>query len=154
MRTAATGHYSRLGLVLKLALVAAWATLIFVLSSLTSSEIQDTSSLFARLPFVHILLHPIFVHMALYALLGVLAYSLVASLLPATKPSTLHVWLVTLAFCVAYGAGDELHQSFVPGRDMSLLDLGVNAMGALAGMGAAEATARWGRLGRARPRRN
>lgn len=154
MRAAATGRYPRLGLMLKLALVAAWSSLIFVLSSLTSSEIQDTSSLLARLPFVHILLHPVFVHMVLYALLAALAYSLVASLLPARKLSTLHVWLVTLAFCVAYGAGDELHQSFVPGRDMSLLDLGVDAAGALVGIAAAEATARWGRLLHARPRQN
>ncbi len=154
MRTAATGHYPRLGLVLKLALVAAWATLIFVLSSLTSSQVQDTSSLFARLPFGHILLHPVFVHMVLYALLAVLVYSLVASLLPAGKSPAPHAWLVTLAFCVAYGAGDEMHQSFVPGRDMSLLDVGVDGAGALLGMGAADAVARWAWPLRARPRRN
>ena len=38
-----------------------------------------------------------------------------------------------LAFvgAVAYGVSDEWHQSFVPGRDPALFDLGVDALGAV-----------------------
>ena len=39
-------------------------------------------------------------------------------------------WALVLA--VSYGATDEFHQSFVPGRDMSLSDLMVDLIGASA----------------------
>jgi len=39
-----------------------------------------------------------------------------------------------LAFALAalYGLGDELHQAFVPGREVTLLDVGLDAEAALA----------------------
>jgi VanZ family protein len=39
-------------------------------------------------------------------------------------------WLVT----VLYAASDELHQAFVPGRNASLMDIGIDALGALVGL--------------------
>ncbi len=43
--------------------------------------------------------------------------------------------VLALLLTVAYGAVDEVHQSFVEGRDASLLDLAVDALGAgLAGL--------------------
>lgn len=42
------------------------------------------------------------------------------------------VWLPTL-FVVVYGVIDELHQSFVPGRTMSVYDLIFDIVGALLG---------------------
>jgi VanZ family protein len=43
------------------------------------------------------------------------------------------VWLWVAAGVALYGASDELHQSFVPTREMSLLDWIADALGALAG---------------------
>ena len=41
-------------------------------------------------------------------------------------------WALVLA--VLYGATDEFHQSFVPGRDMSVSDLMVDLIGASAAL--------------------
>ena len=41
--------------------------------------------------------------------------------------------LLVLIACVAFGALDEVHQSFVPHRDPDLFDVGRDALGALAG---------------------
>ena len=38
---------------------------------------------------------------------------------------------IGLIFVFLYGLGDEYHQSFVPGRDASLLDVGLDVIGAL-----------------------
>jgi VanZ family protein len=47
--------------------------------------------------------------------------------------------LLTVALGVAYGISDELHQSFIPGRDPSLSDVTADTVGTLAGLGAAMA---------------
>jgi len=39
------------------------------------------------------------------------------------------------AFSLLYAASDEFHQTFVPGRDGTLLDLGFDALGALLALG-------------------
>ena len=46
-------------------------------------------------------------------------------------------WVFILAFVIAvlYGVSDEYHQSFVPGRDSSPLDLLVDALGAATALG-------------------
>jgi hypothetical protein len=41
--------------------------------------------------------------------------------------------LVAIALAVAFGAADEWHQSFTPGRDASWLDLLADTVGATAG---------------------
>lgn len=45
--------------------------------------------------------------------------------------------LPAAALAIAFGLSDEFHQSFIPGRDASLLDVLADAVGAVAGACAA-----------------
>ena len=47
------------------------------------------------------------------------------------------------AFSVGYGVVDELHQSAVPGRIASVLDVGIDALGAVAGVVAWRVISAW-----------
>jgi VanZ family protein len=62
-------------------------------------------------------------HMSEYAILAVL-------LVRATGSS---MWAFALA--VAYAGSDEFHQTFVRGRHGSPIDIGIDAIGALIGLG-------------------
>jgi len=42
-------------------------------------------------------------------------------------------WMAGTLFCVLWGVSDEIHQSFVPGRDSSGMDLAADAVGATLG---------------------
>ncbi len=64
-----------------------------------------------------------------YFLLGILAIRAVGGGL--ASPRSLAVLATGLVIAVAYGASDEWHQSFVPGRDASFRDLLADAAGAL-----------------------
>ena len=55
----------------------------------------------------------------------------------------LKLMLVTAVFCVLYGATDELHQLFTPGRSCSIIDVGVDSLGVLAGSVCGGIYARW-----------
>ncbi len=65
-------------------------------------------------------------HMGAFAVLAVLAYRVLAVHLRWRRR-----WLVAAAAAVAagYGALDELHQAFVPGRTASSIDLGYDFLG-------------------------
>ncbi len=51
-------------------------------------------------------------------------------------------WLLAFGLTVLYGLSDEWHQSFVPGRQPDVLDVMVDALGAICGLVAAEWTQR------------
>lgn len=74
---------------------------------------------------------------------GVLGWLLLGSL-TLSFPTLSRRTLVTLAFagCLLYAVSDEWHQSFVPGRDSSAMDLAADAAGGLLGSVARDLTLR------------
>jgi VanZ family protein len=73
-------------------------------------------------------------HTAGYAVLGLLAMRAVAG--GAGMPMRVWQALAAVAIAVAYGATDEYHQSFVPGRDADVHDIYADAIGAAIGTAA------------------
>jgi VanZ family protein len=68
------------------------------------------------------------VHFAMYGGLGfLLARALLAD------GGTARALLVACALGIAFGAADEWHQQFVPGRSTEVADLGADALGCLTG---------------------
>ncbi len=65
-------------------------------------------------------------HMLAYAVLGALALFGVRRLAQSVSRTA----AITFAMSALYGAVDEVHQSFVPGRSSSWLDILADAMGA------------------------
>lgn len=63
-------------------------------------------------------------HIAEYSPLGWLS-------LKAFIPLTPAAFLASIGFSLAYAASDEMHQSFVPGREMSIMDWFADAVGIL-----------------------
>ncbi len=97
----------------------AWMTVLFLLSSLSYSDLSS-------FPFSFPVNDKV-IHVALYSVLGaMLQYGRLSS-----KNGLAH-WTV-IAVGVLYGASDEWHQSFVPGRDPSVADLSADAVGVLLG---------------------
>jgi VanZ family protein len=92
----------------------AWATLIFLLSSRPALPAPDLVGLDKL------------AHFAVYAVLGVL---LSHAGLRTAVPSG---WLIALG--VLYGASDEWHQFFVPGRTPEFADWVADACGVVAGV--------------------
>ena len=70
-------------------------------------------------------------HFAVYALLAFLAARAFATR-PSADRACVLPWAAAL-FAVLYGLSDEIHQSFVPGRNADLWDLVADACGAIVG---------------------
>jgi VanZ family protein len=81
------------------------------------------------------------VHALAYVLLG----ALVAIVLEAGRPGRSRRVILAWVLAAAYGASDEWHQSFVPGRESSLGDLAADTLGAGAGILLVARAARPGR---------
>jgi VanZ family protein len=100
-------------------LVIVWMAVIFWFSSQTRIEVPvafelGLGSISRKLG-----------HVAVYAVLTIL----VAWALPPSR----YRLVIAVAFAVLYGLTDELHQSFRPPREARLLDVGIDAIGALLG---------------------
>ena len=67
---------------------------------------------------------------------GILAAAFLYALHPFARSSN-HTVISVMAviFCVLYGLTDEFHQSFIPGRVVSLLDVVADGLGALLTVG-------------------
>lgn len=102
----------------RLLTVLVWMGLIFALSS---------RSKLPRPPGLGPDLVGIAGHFTIYAVLAALLWWA----LPARTSEQWQRFALALAVSVAYGMSDEWHQSFVPGRDPALFDLGVDALGAV-----------------------
>ena len=70
-----------------------------------------------------------FVHPVEFGVLAALVYRLLASHGALPHRLTLPA---TMAWAVAYGVVDEIHQSFVPGRSSTLFDVALDLAGATA----------------------
>jgi VanZ family protein len=101
----------------RVSLPVAWMMLIFALSS--QQTFPGPSGLSAQLL-------PVVAHMLLFGVLGVLSFELARS----WTGSVLVAALCAVTLATAYGVTDELHQSFVPGRDASLIDVCIDLIGA------------------------
>jgi VanZ family protein len=78
------------------------------------------------------------VHALEYALLGALA----ALALGARGVRPGRALLLAAVLASAYGASDEIHQSFVPGREADVADWAADTVGAILGAGTAAAALR------------
>ena len=104
-------------------LVAAWMAVIFVLSAQPDLAHQDEAPLAVGIyKLAHVLVFGILGFVVIGALLG--------------SPVDRQRWW-TMVIVVLYAITDEIHQSFVPGRSPSLLDVGVDAIGGMLGIGLA-----------------
>lgn len=110
----------------------AWAALLFGLSSLPAGSTPTSPFSFPGDDKV--------VHAALYAVLG----ALLRVALGRTGPA--------IALAAAYGATDEVHQAFVPGRDADLFDWIADVVGAVVGAVSAARAWRSSRGGDGAPR--
>jgi VanZ family protein len=101
---------------------AAQAALIFVLSAQPDLHLADE-------PLLDFVLHKA-AHLAAYAILATLVGWAVG--LRGARAS--RAWGVPLLLCIAYAATDEIHQGFVQGRHPSPADVGIDTLGAIAGL--------------------
>lgn len=101
--------------------VAAWALVIFGLSSIPGSSIPDMGfSLADKVA-----------HVCVYGVLGLLLFRAWRRRAPAL--SAILAVAVTALCALAYGISDEFHQLFVPNRSADVLDLVADLVGGLLG---------------------
>lgn len=120
-------------------LTLAWAALIFHLSTQAFSPDFTKAMLAGTLHFFHLRVSPGtfgFLHTSLRKLAHLTEYGIFALFLygpPGEEGNVL--WrprraLICIFIAAAYSLTDEFHQLFVPGRHASLLDCGLDAIGA------------------------
>ncbi len=107
-----------------------WMALIWILSS--------QSSLNVGLSGFWDIIFKKSAHIFVYAILGLLLVKLLLGHRPWNKPGSQFAFagLLLLAFFLGtlYAISDELHQSFVPGRTSSILDIGIDIIGLFFGL--------------------
>lgn len=117
---------------MKWSLVAAYAILIFILSSLSNPS---------PFPIPDIFMADKLIHFVEYAIFGFLLFSALYEGMAVKKAAFFSVILAAL-----YGATDEFHQYFVAHRNSDLFDLLADSLGGVAGT-ASGLLLKGGRLG-------
>ena len=72
-------------------------------------------------------------HFVEYAILGALVARALVKAKPAILPSR-WIWCIAAVFSILYGASDEWHQTFVPGRFATIADWVADVLGSIAGV--------------------
>ncbi|MDO8750652.1 MAG: VanZ family protein [Dehalococcoidia bacterium] len=107
---------------------------IFYLSSLSPSGLPHQLEVFSWLGK----LRDVVGHMALYGVLGMLAMVALVALVGVAGATRQARWaLVAVGLGVLHGVLDEYHQSFVPGRSASAMDVLVDSVGMTLGLACA-----------------
>lgn len=105
---------------LPLVALIAWAVLIFIASSIPNPP--DAGGGDWKYEAAHVFE---------YAVLGALAFVVLRGYLAA---SLVFIAFAAWTLSVLYGMSDEFHQSFVPNRDASWMDVGFDAAGSVLGI--------------------
>jgi VanZ family protein len=98
-----------------------YTVLIFLVSSIPSLKAPGGS----------VILADKLAHLIEYGLLGVLLYYVAGSRMGRTRWIT---WMLLIALGGSIGALDEVYQSFIPGRDMSVYDWYADVAGVTLGL--------------------
>jgi len=109
----------------------AWMVLIFAASSLSSEALESAGSAKASRS-APIVVNQVTAHLIEFGVLAALLYRALSY-----RKGLFVQWVVVVVATTAYGASDEFHQSFVPGRYPSWLDIGFDTVGAILGSSAA-----------------
>jgi VanZ family protein len=109
--------------------VLLWMALIFAASSLSSDAIESTGAGKASRSAPAVV-NQVSAHLIEF---GVLAALLFRALAIQGTLTVSRLWLLVVLATTAYGASDEFHQAFVPGRYPSWLDIAYDAAGAVTG---------------------
>lgn len=117
--------------------VAAWASVIFVLSATPNLRIAQADDVDFAVRKAG--------HMAAFGILAVLMWSALS------YSQMRRAMALRLVLTVAYAAGDEFHQSFTAGRHPSPVDVGIDSLGAVMAL---LSVAVWLRLRSDRPMRS
>lgn len=129
-------------LLLSWALVIGWAAFIFFMSAHTGSDLDDGTGLVASIKrWLAAAVAPVFgpdtdvvsvaAHFSEYVVLGVLLCVALRQTWPGTRLALVAVAAIVLASL--YGASDEFHQLFVPGRLCDPADWLTDTLGATLG---------------------
>ena len=97
-----------------------WALLIFILSSIPAS----------KLPKISIVGFDKIVHGSLFFILGVLVHRALEPRVQTDRFDWRRV-IISVGVVIIYGASDELHQAWVPGRRVDILDLTADSVGGI-----------------------
>jgi VanZ family protein len=104
--------------------------LIFAASSLSSEALESAGSAKASRS-APIVVNQVTAHLIEFGVLAALLYRALSY-----RKGLFVQWVVVVVATTAYGASDEFHQSFVPGRYPSWLDIGFDTVGAILGSSA------------------